>query len=559
MVEVLSLLAAAVVAVLIFTRLGLGPVLGYLAAGAIIGPFGIGLVSDAEKLRHIGEFGVIFLLFMIGLEMKPRRLWIMRKLVFGLGGLQVLISGIVMSAIAHWGFAMAFETSLVIGFGLSLSSTAFGVQLLSQRNEMTSQHGRNSFAILLFQDLAVVPMMILLPLLAIGEVTVSSTMGTSVLKAVGIVVGVLVVGRYAMGPIMHVVAKLGLSDTFVATALLLVLGFSWLMEQAGLSMAMGAFIAGVLLADSEYRHQIEADILPFRGLLLGLFFMSVGMSLDPTPVINNVAFIAMSTFGLLACKALIVVLISLFWKISLPSAIRSGFLLSQSGEFGFVLFSLAASFGLLGGGVLDELVSVVVLSMLLTPAMVWLGNKCADHFEEIEQGAVDADIAVETAPVLIAGFGRVGETVANMLEAAEVPYVAIDADASRVARARQLGYHVYFGSAGRPEVLKSVGAQHARLIVVTLDDPKVAEALVSTARRQCPNVPIHVRARDWEGADAFSAMGADHAMPETVEASLRLGAAALEAAGVDSERRCALFEELSAENFAKMRGFNRTG
>lgn len=558
MIEILSLLVAAVVAVLISMRLGLGSQLGYLAAGAVIGPFGIGLVTDAENLRHIGEFGVVFLLFMIGLEIKPKRLWIMRHLVFGHGGLQVTLTGVVLAAGSHMIFDIPLTTSLVVGFGMALSSTAFGVQTLSEQNELTTHHGRNSFAILLFQDLAVVPLMVLLPLLAVSEFAVSTSMGLAVLQAVGIMILVVLAGRYAIGPVLHLIARIGNSDTFVAMALLLVLGFAWVMNQFGLSMALGAFMAGVLLAESEYRHQIEADILPFRGLLLGLFFMSVGMSLDPLSIMENASIIVSATVAILIIKTILVIGISMALGASLPVAIRSGFLLSQAGEFGFVLFSLAAGKGLLGPELLDTLIAIVVISMAVTPAMVWLGNKIAGTYVTVVSDEVHGPVAEEAKPVLIAGFGRVGETVANMFEAVNVPYIAIDADADCVARARRHGYHVFFGRAGRPDVLRSVGAEHARLIVVTLDDPDVAESMVRTARRLYPHVPIHVRAHDWEGADNFAALGVDHAMPETVEASLRLGAAALEAAGVEEEDRRALFDDLSAENFAKMRRFNRT-
>lgn len=557
MVEILYLLIAAVIAVLIFSRLGLGSVLGYLVAGAIIGPYGFELITDAENLRHIGEFGVVFLLFMIGIEMKPQRLWIMRHAVFGLGGCQVMITGIVLSALTYFVAEQSFEVSLVIGFGLALSSTAFGIQLLSERNELNSQYGRNSFAILLFQDLAVVPLMVLLPLLAVADSGISSSFGISILKGAGMLLAVLVLGRYAIGPIMHAIARLGNSDAFVALTLLLVLGISWMMELVGLSLAMGAFVAGVMLANSEYRHQIEADVLPFRGLLLGLFFMSVGMSLNPGTVADNLAVVLGGTIGLLVIKALLIFIIAKVWRLSTATALRSGFLLAQAGEFGFVLFSLAASHALLSPEMVDILIAIIVLTMVATPLMLFMGHRLAAKFENSQSMDQVPVLDESMKPVLIAGFGRVGETVANMLIAADVPYLAIDADADCVAHARRRGYQVYYGSAARPEVLRSVGAKNARLLVVTLDNAKTAEALVRTARRMCPDVPVHVRARDWDIADMFVELGVSHAMPETVESSLRLGAAALEAAGVDPERRRELFEDLSAENFAKMRSFGQ--
>jgi len=393
--------------------------------------------------------------------------------------------------------------------------------------------------------------------MATGELAVTSSTGLSVLKGIAAVVAVLVAGRYAVGPLLHAVARIGSSDAFVALALLVVLGFAWIMTQVGLSLAMGAFMAGVMLADSEYRHQIEADILPFRGLLLGLFFMGVGMSIDPTAVIDQIGLVAGATVVLLLLKAVLLTGLSLLWKMPMATALRTGFLLSQAGEFGFVLFTQATEHWLLAPDVKETLVTVIVLSMAATPGMMWIGNRLAERFAGIGTGTPVPAVADDERPVLIAGFGRVGETVANMLLAANVPYVAIDADADRVAHARRRGYHVFFGSAARPEVLRSVGAAHARLMVVTLDDHRAAEGLVRTARRLYPDVPIHVRAHDWEVVDTFKALGVAHAMPETVEASLRLGAAALEAAGVPEEERRALFEDMIAEDFARMRRFAR--
>lgn len=552
MLDILALLATAVVAVVLSTRLGLGSVLGYIAAGLVVGPSVSGIVSDAGNLRHIGEFGVVFLLFMIGLELKPKRLWIMRHLVFGLGGAQMFVCGLLFTVLAHYVFHHAWPAATAIGFGFALSSTAFGMQLLSEQGEVNSQHGRSTFAVLLFQDLAVVPMMIVLPLLVTGTAAAPVDMTSSVLQGAGIVIAALVAGHYAIGPVLHAVARIGNVDTFVAFALLMVLGYSFAMEAAGLSLAMGAFMAGMLLAESEYRHQIEADILPFRGLLLGLFFMSVGMSLDLHVLIDEVDSIAFGVVGLLAAKSILIMAVCRAWRLPLKVAVRSAFLLSQAGEFGFVIFSLTDELGIIDDTVLNILVAVIVISMMLTPLMQRAGNKLAARL-----GEAPADVPGSTEeperPVIIAGFGRVGETVAMMLKMADVPYLGIDYNADRVASARRNGYRVYFGSAAKPEVLRSVGAANARLLVVTLDNPEVAEALVLNTRRHYPTLPIHIRVHDWDAADAFKNMGVAHAMPETTEASLRLGAAALEALGIEPSRRKQLFEELSADDFARMR------
>ncbi len=553
MVEILSLLVAAVTAVLLFNRLGLGSVLGYLAAGAVVGPAGFALVQDPDNMRHIGEFGVVFLLFLIGIEIKPKRLWVMRRMVFGFGGAQVLLTGLVLAAIAHFAFGINYAQSFIVGFGLALSSTAFGLQILSDENQMSSRWGRSSFAILLFQDLAVVPLMVIVPILAIGSMSLSESMGLAVLESGAIFLAVLVVGHYATNPLLNAIARSRNSDAFVAAALLLVLGFAWTMEQIGLSMAMGAFIAGVMLAESQYRHQIEADVLPFRGLLLGLFFMSVGMSLDPLALATNWQIIIGGTIGMLIIKTALIVGLARLAKLSLSDSLRSGFLLSQAGEFGFVLFSLAGNNGLLEEDLIAPLLSVIVLSMAMTPIMVRIGSTIAER-----SGNKEPDIYLDEEvdgihPVLIAGFGRVGKTVATLLKAANVPCIAIDMNTDSVTHGRGRGNQVFFGDASRPDVLRAVGAKNARLMVVTLDNPIIAERLIHTMSRLYPDVPVHARVHDWNDADRFEAMGISHSIPDTVESSLRLGAAALEAAGVSEEDRHALFDDLRAKNYAKMR------
>ena len=555
MVEILSLLAAAVAAVLLFNRLGLGSVLGYLAAGIVIGPAGFSLVDDPENMRHIGEFGVVFLLFLIGIEIKPKRLWVMRRLVFGFGGAQVMITGLVLAGIVHFTVDVTFAQSFVVGFGLALSSTAFGLQILADENQLTTRWGRSSFAMLLFQDLAVVPLMVLVPILAVGSMNLSESMGLAVLESGAIFVAVLVVGRYAVNPMLRAIARSRNADAFVAAALLLVLGFAWAMEQIGLSMALGAFIAGVLLAESEYRHQIEADMLPFRGLLLGLFFMSVGMTLDPTTLAANWKIILGGTVTMLVVKAALIVGLARLSKLSFADALRSGFLLSQAGEFGFVLFSLAGDQGLLPDDMIDPLLSMIVLSMAATPFMARLGNATADRSGTAQIDMIVNDELEEVRPVLIAGFGRVGKTVASLLKAANIPCIAIDMDADGVTKGRSDGYQVFFGDASWPDVLRTVGAMHARLMVVTLDNPGVAERLIRTMSRLYPDVPVHARAHDWDVADRFESLGVARSILDTVESSLRLGATILEAAGVGEDDRRALFEDLSAENYAKMRAW----
>lgn len=555
MVEILSLLVASVAAVILFNRLGLGSVLGYLAAGAIVGPVGLGLVNDPDNMRHIGEFGVVFLLFLIGIEIKPQRLWVMRRIVFGFGGAQVVVTGLILAVMVYFVLGINYSQSFIVGFGLALSSTAFGLQILSDENQLTAHWGRSSLSILLFQDLAVVPLMVIVPILAVGGISLSESKGLAVLESGVIFIIVLAIGHYAVNPLLHAIARSRNSEAFVAAALLLVLGFAWTMEQIGLSMAMGAFIAGVLLAESEYRHQVEADVLPFRGLLLGLFFMSVGMTIEPVSLVANWQLIVGGALAMIATKTLLIIFLARLTKLSLAGAIRSGFLLSQAGEFGFVLFSLAGDYKLLNQNTIDILLSVIVISMALTPIMVRIGTAIAARSGKAETDQISKEEAEEIKPVIIAGFGRVGKTVASLLKATNVPYIAVDMNADSVRHGINRGHRVFFGDASRPDVLRAVGAKHARLMVVTLDDPVVAERLIRTMGRLYPEVPLHARAHDWDVADRFETLGISHSIPDTVESSLRLGAATLAAAGVSDEDRQALFKDLSAENYAKMRDY----
>ena len=553
MPEILALLAAAVAAVLVFNRLGLGSVLGYLVAGALIGPAGFSLIHDPDNMRHIGEFGVVFLLFLIGVEINPKRLWVMRRMVLGLGGSQVVLTGLILTVVIQFTLPTTWPQSFIIGFGLALSSTAFGLQILADEKQLMAGWGRSSFAILLFQDLAVVPLIILIPILGAGGTNFSESMGLAVLESAAIFAAVLVGGRYAVNPLLTAIARSRSADAFVAAALLLVLGFAWALDQIGLSMAMGAFIAGVLLAESEYRHQVEADILPFRGLFLGLFFMSVGMTLDPSALSASWQIVLAGTAILLTVKTLLIIALTRLAGQSLAGAMKTGFLLSQAGEFGFVLFSLASDQGLLEQDLVNPLLSIIVLSMAATPIMVLIGRKLADQQAD-EGGLVPENEETEqTHPVLIAGFGRVGKTVASLLQTCNIPCIAIELDTEEVREGRRQGYEVFFGDAGRPDVLRAVGARHARLMVVTLDDPVRAERLVRTMIRLYPDVPIHARAHGWDAADRFEALGIAHSVPDMVESSLRLAAATLEAAGVNEDDRRAIFRELSDENFAKMR------
>lgn len=525
--DALILLAAAVVAVPVAQRLHLGSVLGFLVAGAMVGPWGLGLITSSEEIRHLAEFGVVFLLFLIGIELKPARLWLMRRLVFGLGSAQVAVTGAVLGVLA-WSWGVGVAASVLVGLGLALSSTAFVVQILAERNELLSQHGRPAFAVLLLQDLAVVPLLALVPLLAAGRAPISLDLGIALAETAAIVGVVLIAGRYLLRPLLAVVAGSRNAETFTALALLLVLGTAQAMAAAGLSMAMGAFIAGLLIADSEYRHQVMADILPFRGLLLGLFFMSVGMSID----FGHLRAEWMTVAGWLAM--LIAAKVVLLWPmvrltgLGARPAFAVALLLGQAGEFGFVLFSIAHQQGLFDAALFQRMIAVVALSMAVTPLLALVAHRQIQAARDVAPGdSVQTGDTVAVAPVVITGFGRVGQRIARLLAEAQVPYLAIERDAERVARGRLEGLQVFFGDAARGDVLRAAGIGQARLVLIAFDDAAATERAVAAVRRQAPAVPVVARAHDRHECERLLRIGATHAISETLESSLQLATIAL--------------------------------
>jgi monovalent cation:proton antiporter-2 (CPA2) family protein len=551
---ILILLASAVITVPLFRRLGLGTVLGYLAAGMALGPWGLGVTKEVDDIRDLSEFGIVFLLFLIGLDMKPARLWLMRKQVFGMGGLQVLATGIVFALTALF-FQMKAGAAVVIGFSLALSSTAIGLQTLIEKNELASRHGRASFAILLLQDLAVIPLLTLIALLSGDQDMTLTTLGQAAGEAILALGGVMLVGRLLLRPVFRLAAESKNPEIFAGTTVLIVLGTAGLMHQVGLSMALGAFLAGLLMADSEYRHQIEADILPFRGFLLGLFFMTVGMSLDFALLGNKSLTVAGLVLGVMTVKAGVVFLICRLFAFDRMDAMRISLLLAQGGEFAFVLFSLARHEGLLSKPVHALLILAVTLSMAMTPIVVGLGSKWRKMKKAEGEKAPPHDIPQEKASqghVIIAGLGRVGKIVARMLKARDIPYLGLDRDANRVADLRSQGFEAFFGDASHASVLRASGAHEASLLVVTLDHPTAAERAVMSIRHHYPHLPIHVRTRDSKHSVALLKAGATSVVPEALEASLQLGAGALRASGVQESEIENLLANLRDENYGTL-------
>lgn len=554
LLEILALMAVAVVAATVFRRLGMGAILGYLVGGVLIGPWGLGLITNPEQIAHLGEFGVVFLLFLIGIELKPARLWVMRRQVFGLGLAQLLVTALVLALLANMVLGLDMAQASLVGLGMALSSTAFGIQLLASKKQLSVQWGRLGFSILLLQDIAVVPLLALVPILAAGDATIGASFGYVFLETIAIFAGTVLVGRLAINPMFRLVASNETPEVFTGFALLLVLGFGWLMESIGLSMVMGAFIAGLLMAESEFRHQVEVDIQPFRGLLLGLFFMAVGMSIDVGTLSTQTGMILSVLVVLIVVKALVIVGLVSAMKHTLPEAIKVGALLAQSGEFGFVLFAYARGEGVLSGPLVEMLAAVIALSMAITPLLyvvgMWLARRMT--LETAAKHPPTESAEAGKKQVIIAGFGRVGEAVARILSDLDIPFTVIDLDPEHIKKARACGFEAAYGDATRVQILRAVGATHAALLAITIDDSKAAERMIRTAKAECPNLPTYVRVHDNRVAGKLREMGATHTVPETLEASISLGAEVARALDADEDDIRTVVKVLRSDNYREL-------
>jgi monovalent cation:proton antiporter-2 (CPA2) family protein len=530
--ESIVYLLAAIVSVPISKRLGFGSVLGYLCAGILIGPFGFGFIHEPEHILHFAELGVVFLLFIIGLELKPARLWVMRKMVFGLGTAQVLVSAAVIAALA-WFYGLETEAAVVVGLILALSSTAFVLQMLAEKKQLNSQFGRAAFSILLLQDLAVIPLIAVLPMLGASADLESGFDLVELGMMISTLVLLIVGGRLVLKPVLYTVAAAGIPELFTATALLVVIGSALLMDFAGMSMVLGAFIAGMLLADSEYRHQLEADIAPFKGLLLGLFFIAVGMTVNISLLLEVPARIMLLVAGLMVSKAVVlIVLARMFGMCDRRNALSLAAVMSQGGEFAFVLFALAARERLVPAGVIDELILAVAVSMLLTPFVYLLNEHFGAKLGRAEAPQFD-EIPEEDHEVIIAGFGRVGQIVGRLLQSINKPFTALEIDSSQVDIVRRYGNSVHFGDAARPEVLRAAGAAHAKILVLATADMETSLHIAETAKRQFPNLTIIARAHNRRHAHKLMDVGVDKIFRDTLLSSLAMGESVLERLGID--------------------------
>ena len=534
--------AAAVLAVMISHRVGLGPIAGYLLAGIAIGPWGLSLVGDPARIQDFAELGVVFLLFVIGLELEPKRLWSMRVPLVGMGLAQVM-GTIVLVEVVGLALGMDLRIALLTGMALSLSSTALALQPLVERGALATQGGRASFAILLFQDLAVLPMLALVPFLATGGERLGYGW-RDFLYPGAVIAATLVFGHYLARPVFRHIARTRLREIFTAFALFLVLGIALGFEAVGLSMALGAFLAGVLLAESEYRHEIEAAVEPFKGLLLGLFFMSVGLSADFTVLLERPLLIVGLVAALYALKSAVLALIA--WQARIPLAERPLFvlLLAQGGEFAFVLLGPAAGGRILPKEMADVLILVVALSMLASPLLLVMHNRLFQAKAASE--AARAPDTPQAGKVILAGLGRIGQVMARLLDASGYPPTVLDGDPDHVEQCRKVGFKVFYGDATRLDLLHAAGARTAAFLIVTLDDANATTRLVRTARKHFPQLRVIARAHDMRHMFELRDLGIEIMERETWHSALKLGEAALAAISGDAERA-----ERAARTFAE--------
>ncbi len=533
--DVMILLSAAVLIVASFRHLRISPVLGYLVAGALIGPYGFHIITHVERASAIGEIGVVLLLFLTGLELSLSRLREIRSYVLGFGSAQVLITGTCFGMIAK-AMGLSSEASFIIGAGLAFSSTAIVLQICAERSEHCSQVGRVGLAVLLLQDFAVVPLLVLIPLLAEGNTeSLMGAIGYASVKAILTMLGIFILARLLLRPFFRMVAATRSHELFVATTLMIVLGASMMTEMAGLSMALGAFIAGLMVAETEFQHQVEADVVPFKGLLLSLFFMTIGMSIDLDMVLARWPILLGLAAGLICLKGCVLFLMARAAGLRNGSAMHLGILLAQGSEFSFVLFGLAASGKLLAPDVVQFLMVTVSLSMAITPALDSLARKYVIRLDRMDRTPSPEEFA-ETADldhhIIIVGFGRMGQTIVKLLDEERYSYVILDLDPREVSLGRRYHLPIYFGDVARPEVLKAVGAARADMIVLTYSGTARIQRTVQSIRAAFPHLRIVVRAEGEIQANALKSSGADIVVKEALETGLLLGGALLKARGV---------------------------
>jgi len=551
LLEALIFLGAAILVVPICHRLGMSIVLGYLVAGLAIGPSGIGIIGEqqaATEVMHFAEIGVVLLLFIIGLELQPRRLWVMRRVVFGLGSMQLSVTTAALSAVLALGFGFGWLTSALIGFALALSSTAFVLQLLAERKALNHPHGRAAFGTLLLQDVAVIPAIALLDLIDPGNAGASA--GQDFLL-IGLVIGGLLLARLLLRPALRVIAGTGINELFTAAALALVVGAALTMESIGLSMGLGAFIAGMMVADSEYRHQLESDVAPFKGMLLGLFFMAVGMSVDLNLLTAMPLTIAGLTIGLMLIKSALLYPLSRVIGMDHAEGLRTASVLSQGGEFGFVLLTAGVLTSFIDPKVGDVAVLVITASMMLTPFYTGAIERLIG---QPDQSRPFDEITEPSTPVVIAGFGRVGQIIGRILSMRHIPFTALESSSAQVEFVRRFGNRIYYGDPTKMELLRSAHIETARAIIIAVDDPDDALQIASEVRTHFPDIRIFARAQNRQHELRLRDIGVDFVIRETLASSLTMGTELLTYLGMsktEAEEAIDVFREHDARTLER--------
>ena len=552
-ISALLLLAAASVAVALFKHLGLGSVLGMLVAGIIVGPYSPGphITEHVEDVRNFAELGVVMLLFLIGLEMRPSRLWALRREVFGLGSLQILLSGLAIAVYVSF-YQAEWRVALLIGMTMALSSTAFVVQLLQERGEMASGHGTTAFAILLMQDLAIVPLLAVVPLLSHKSSLATIPLWEQFLIVILMFVAVWVYGRYIVPYVLERLMRQGNREGVALVVMFTVFFAAWAMHQSGLSMALGAFVMGMLLSGSRYNYQIQAHIEPYKGLLMGLFFVAVGMSIDFDALGEAPFLFAQHVVVIILLKILVLFLLALAFRIPRGNAIRISFFLGQSGEFGFVLFGSAQVLGVIDTHTFVLALGVISVSMLATPMLIRAGDYLAERFshEPIAHHEYPAAAGEGVHRVVIAGYGRVGHAVATLLKASQIPFIVFDTNPAHVSRGQDDGLPVYYGDIGDPALLAAADLEEAALVVLTIDNTASALRAIHHIHNDFPKVPVIARARDLKACGELIQAGASDAYPEAVESSLRLAAMVMQRVGVSTDEVTELLQGVRSQGYA---------
>jgi monovalent cation:proton antiporter-2 (CPA2) family protein len=548
--QIAIFLASAVIAIPIFRRFKLGSVLGYLTAGIIIGPASLGLIDSVETTQDIAQFGIVLLMFVIGLELQPSRLWVLRKSILGLGLAQVAATTIGVATVAYFLFAQTWQAALVMGFALSMSSTALALQLLAERGQLNSQFGRASFSILLFQDVSVLPALALLPLLGVAAAKSAGPGWWLVIKLIAVLGVVIIGGRYVLRPMLRIIAATRVAEAFTAAGLLIVLGTALLVSQVGLSLSLGAFLAGVLLADSEFRHELEADIEPFKGLLLGLFFISVGMSVNLGLVREKPFTIIGLTVGLMILKVAVLWIIGRVSGLSPVASRGLAISLPSGGEFAFVLFGLAATLGIMDSQNAQLLVLVVTGSMIMSPVLLALYDVT---FRPNELDGRPYDTPVELYPkVIIAGFGRFGQIVGRILRAKQIAFTALEANQTQVDFLRRFGNQVFYGDASRLELLRAAHAENAEVFVIAIDDVDASVRTAEMIRKHFPNLKVFARARNRQHAFRLMDLDVRYIIRETLVSSLELSVQVLESLGMSKSKAVETVHQFRVHDDATM-------